>query len=281
MLDIYVESRRDFLKPNGYILRNALPWLKTAGVRFRVLDCLDPATLGQAALLHVDLTRVPPPFERIHGLYERCLNGRALSIDRRSYSSAAVTRDDCYHGPVIVKSTLNHRGLPELRFAMRLGFLRGGSSEARRRMREGLCPPYALYESSAQVPATAWDDPSLIVERFLPARLETPVVKHRYDFMLDAELHTRASFDSLLCTPGSVTNVDFPTSAPDSVRRLRETLHLDFGSIDYFMIDGEAWPIDANKTTTFTQAWADQYPEVACFLDAAAQRLARYAQGQD
>ena len=31
---------------------------------------------------------------------------------------------------------------------------------------------------------------------------------------------------------------------------LRRDLHLDFGSIDYFVVDGEAVVVDANKTTT-------------------------------
>lgn len=280
MLDFYVESPPHFLRSQAYILGNTLPHLQSSGVKYRVLDRLDPQSLGRAAVVHVDLTDLPPPFEHVRHFYERCLNGRALSIHRRAYSRALLTRDSDWCGPVIVKSALNHRGLPELRFAMRRGLLRGGSSESRRCLRERLCPPYGLYASLAEVPQAAWHDPALVVERFLPGRLETPVVKHRYDFMLDVELHTCASFDSLLCEPESMRRVDFPHAAPDAVRALRAALHLDFGSIDYFMVEGEAWPIDANKTTTFTRAWADQHPEVARFLDAVSQRLEGFARGQ-
>lgn len=281
MLDVYVESRPHFLQAKAYILGHALSHLQSAGVSCRVLDRLDPQSLGRAAVVHVDLTELPPPFEHVHHLYERCLNGQALSINRRAYSRARLARDSDWDGPVIVKSALNHRGRPELRLAMERGLLRGGSARARQALRERLCPAYALHASAAEVPEAAWDDPARVVERFLPGRLETPVVKHRYDFMLDVELHTRASFDSLLCEPASMTRVDFLEDAPAAVRELRQSLRLDFGSIDYFMVDGEAWPVDANKTTTFTRAWTDQHPEVARFLDAVAQRLVAYARGQD
>lgn len=281
MLDIYVESRPHFLRSKSYILGNTLPHLKSSGVAYRVLDKLDPQSLGRAAVVHVDLTELPPPFEHVRHFYERCLNGRALSINRRAYSRARLTRDSAWSGPIIVKSVLNHRGLPELRFAMRHGFLRGGSSASRRRLRERLCPPYGLYASVGEVPDEAWDNPALVVERFLPGRLAKPVVKHRYDFMLDVELHTRASFDSLLCEPESMSRVEFLHAAPHAVRELRAALNLDFGSIDYFMVDGQAWPIDANKTTTFTRTWADQHPEVSRFLAAVSQRLAEFARGQD
>lgn len=277
LLDVYVGWRRDFLQPNGYILRTALASLRAAGVRYRVLDRVDPDALGQCAFMHVDLSELPSPFDRVHALYPRCINGRATTICRRRYSRALLTQDAAYDGPVIVKSALNHRGLPELRFAQRRGMMVSPRGASRRRLRERWCPEYRLFASASEVPDDAWEDPALIVERFLPGRLERPVVKHRHDFMLDLELNTRATFDSLLCLPETVRRVEFIDSAPDEVHRVRRELGLDYGSIDYFMVDGEAWVVDANKTTTCTASWVAAHPPLRSYLAAVAQRLERFA----
>lgn len=277
LLDIYVGWRRDFLKPNGYILRTALAPLRAAGVRYRVLDCFDPEATGQCAFMHVDLSELPAPFERVHVAYPRCINGRALTISRRLYSRALLTRDTGYDGPVIVKSVLNHRGLPELRFAQRRGLTVSPWGAARRELRERWCPEYRLHASVKEVPEEVWDDASLIVECFLPGRLEGPVVKYRHDFMLDLELNTRTTFDSLLCHPETAMRVEFVDAAPEEVHRVRRALRLDYGSIDYFMVDGEPWVIDANKTTTCTPSWVAAHPPLQAYLAAVAKRLEQFA----
>lgn len=278
-LDVYVEDSAFFLRRRGYILRRALDALAEAGLRYRVLDRAPHDAGSRLAAVHVDLTDVPaallPPAER----HTACINLGADSIDRRRYSMARVTRGAAYAGPVVVKTVLNHRGTPELRhlrrksarlrWAYRLERLRG------RRLTQISCPSYALYPSLSELPASVWDDPRLIVERFVPGRLVAPVIKYRYDFFLDVNLHTRAEYTSLMGAPSSARNMSLVGGVPDAVLAVRRALRLDLGSIDYFLTPEGAVVVDANKTTTCTEDWLRAYPEVSQYLHAVGQRLVR------
>ena len=269
-LDVYVDCASAFPKQNFYILRRALDTLAAAGLRYRILDRASPERCGGAAIVHVDLTEVPETLLPRAGAYPICLNGEAKSIHRHLYSSARIDRDSAYPGPVIVKTVLNHRGLPELRYLCRtdrlfrwryrLDRLLGGPINLAH------CPEYKLYPSRESVPDSVWGDERMIVERFLPGSMSLPVVKYRYDFFLDVTLHTRAVYDSLLCEHTKVREVSLVDGVPDAVMRVRRDLHLDFGSIDYFLVAGEPVVVDANKTTTCTEDWVSRFPAVSRYL---------------
>ncbi len=278
-LDVYVEDAAFFMRRRGYIFRRALDALSEAGLRYRLLERVPDAAGSRLAAVHVDLTDVPAALLPPEGRHTACINGGVRSIDRRRYSMARLTRAATYAGPVVVKTVLNHRGTPELRqrrrtdarlrWAYRLERLRG------RRPTQKFCPRYSVYASLAEVPAPVWDDPRLIVERFVPGRLAVPVVKYRYDFFLDVSLHTRAEYASLLCSSSSAGSMSLVDAVPDAVLAVRRALRLDLGSIDYFMTPEGAVVVDANKTTTCTEDWLQAYPAVSEYLRAVGQRLLR------
>lgn len=280
-LDIYVESRSHFLASEFYVLGMTLERLKKAKVKIRVLERLDPADTGPRAFIHVDLTTVPPPYTWVHIFYERSINGLAWTISRDLYSKAKVTQSSDYSGPVILKTVLNHRGLPEFRYAKLSGSLKrarfGRSQLSDKDLETAFCPVYQVFDSPAEVPQDAWSNQSLMVERFLPGNLELPVVKYRHEFFLDLELNTRTRFDSLLCHPRTVTELEFIEAAPQEVHDVRRQLHLDFGAIDYFVIDEEVFVIDANKTSTFTRSWIREHAPLTEYLDDVVERIIHFA----
>jgi hypothetical protein len=210
-LDVYVEHAPSFGSNRNYILNRALEHFCGAGLRYRLLERADRRNTGAVAVVHVDLTDVPPRHCPAPGTYALCLNGEATSISRVLYSRARLGPDSQYPGPVIVKSVLNSRGLPErnyllatnrtFRLECRVLRLLGRVPHPMR------CPPYGLYESVDAVPNAVWRDPHRIVERFVPGLLATPVVKYRCDFFLDVTLHTRGTYDSLLADPDTVREV--------------------------------------------------------------------------
>jgi hypothetical protein len=141
-------------------------------------------------------------------------------------------------------------------------------------MKRAHCPDYVLYPSKEPVPDSVWRDARLLVERFLPGSMTLPVVKYRYDFFLDVTLHTRGVYDSLLGDHTKIREVSLVDNIPEEVIRVRRDLHLDFGSIDYFLVEGEAVVVDANKTTTCTEDWVSKYPAVSQYLRDVGARLA-------
>jgi hypothetical protein len=276
-LDVYVEHAPSFGSNRNYILNRALEHFCGAGLRYRLLERADRRNTGAVAVVHVDLTDVPPRHCPAPGTYALCLNGEATSISRVLYSRARLGPDSQYPGPVIVKSVLNSRGLPErnyllatnrtFRLECRVLRLLGRVPHPMR------CPPYGLYESVDAVPNAVWRDPHRIVERFVPGLLATPVVKYRCDFFLDVTLHTRGTYDSLLADPDTVREVTLVDTIPNEVLRVRADLRLDFGSVDYFVVDGEAVVVDVNKTTACTEDWLRMFPPVEQYLDQVGARL--------
>ena len=283
-LDVFVEHAPSFASSHYYILNRALGHLRVAGLRYRLLDRPNHRNTAPVAFVHVDLTDVPRRHLPAPGAYALCLNGEATSISRLLYSTARLGPDSRHAGPVILKTVLNHRGLPERNYLLATSLTFRLAQRIRRvlgRVPQPLrCPPYTLYESLAAVPPEVWSDPRRIVERFVPGRLALPIVKYRCDFFLDVILHTRGTYDSLLADPDTVREVTLVDTIPDEVQRVRANLRLDFGSVDYFVVDGEAVVVDVNKTTACTEDWLRIFPPVQRYLDQVGARLVGVVQSR-
>ncbi|RWE47998.1 hypothetical protein [Mesorhizobium sp.] len=258
-LDVYVESLGIFGSGEGYAIQSLLPGLEQAGLKVRVLDRPPRTARAPAALLHVDLTTLPDPYRDVAGLYERAINGRALSIHRYLYSSLRVEEGDAHPGPVIVKTVLNSQGRPELHWQKQRNAWTRGAHLVRKIIEPGykqrMCPPYRVYETIGQVPAQVWRDERLMVEKFAFDSLDLPIVKHRYMFLLDAEVNMRQTYNDILCAGSKIVRNEIGDPVPPEVIEVRNQLHLDFGAIDYFIVDGKGIVVDANKTPGSNPEW--------------------------
>jgi hypothetical protein len=134
-----------------------------------------------------------------------------------------------------------------------------------------------VYESIRDVPDQIWNDPRMIMERFLPGSTRLPIVKHRFNFFYEVEMNHRVAYDSVLCDPETMVRLDVVPDVPAAIRNLRADLRLDYGAIDYFMVGDEAIPIDANKTMTETASWVANVPSVARHMDELTDRLVEFA----
>ncbi|OOZ39236.1 hypothetical protein BOW53_12300 [Solemya pervernicosa gill symbiont] len=283
-LDIYVDRIETVADSDHYVLSRLLKGLDDSGLSYRFRESVDGRDLAPRAFVHIDLTELPQRFHQIDKLYPQVINGQAVSIDRRRYSRAMLERGSDYAGPVISKSIYNHRGVPEFNYqrrrnlSARVGHL--FNKLIKPHYKQLRCPHYEVHETLAAVPDSVWTNPEQIVERFLPGSLELPIEKHRYNFFYDYEFTTRSTFESLLCNPDKVVEVDEAEGrVPDEVRNVREMLHLDYGSIDYFMVDDKAYVIDANKTTTTGDSWIDAYPVIAEYMRCMQQKMIEFVKG--
>jgi len=199
---------------------------------------LPPADL---AILHVDLSVVPPAYRDAAKRYPRVLNGAAVDIRKRRVSRILLARDSDWPGRVLVKSDLNCSGWPEWR-------LRGRYLELGRdvpQVPEPVNPK--VYRSLATVPEDVWADPFLVVERFIPEREgENYAIRH-WIFLGDRERCKRClSPDPIIKGSNIVAVEDAPV--PDEIRSERKRLGLDFGKMDFIVRDGRPFLFDANKT---------------------------------
>jgi hypothetical protein len=213
-----------------------------------------PPPPADVAILHVDLTVVPPDYLALARHYPRCLNARIADISKRRISRWLVTPDDPYDGPVVVKSDFNHGGASERRLRLaESGTLARLSESARRWLPRawggGAGDAYQLFERRSQVPAWVWRRADLVVERFFFERHPQGFALHQWFFLGPCSLvSTLIGTTPLVKWVPSMVKPPKHHNVPEALWRRRQELGIDYGKIDFVMHEGEPVIFDVNTT---------------------------------
>ena len=236
----------------GYILRESWAPEGRRVVVHQGLKRPPPADLG---FLHVDLTTVPESYRQLGAAYPRCVNGAAPAIAKRRISRHLLGAEDAYDGPVLVKTDLNHAGVPERRLALASA---GRWRRLVERLRRALPPAwtgclrddrYLLFERRSQVPDWVWRAPGLVVERFLVERRGDLYAMHMWFFLGDRDaVGTSLASAPLVKGENTVQRLPPHEDVPESLRQRRRELGFDYGKFDYVIVEGEAVLFDASRT---------------------------------
>lgn len=226
----------------GYLLSRVLREAETMGHTWRVVKGAKPCA-GDVALLHVDATVVPPEYVELARGFRRALNFGAVDASKRKVSDAVLSPDGAWTGPVIVKSNLNFGGYRECRH-----------NRIARRLRTHpphpgatFSPSYAVLNDAREVPDAIWNDPTQVVERFLPERAPDGYAMRVWLFMGEQERCMRHISTSPIIKAANTLRIE-PAVVPQALREKRRRLGFDFGKFDYVEHDGEPILIDANRT---------------------------------
>lgn len=231
-------------------------WRKQ-GIDVDVTDRLSEPT-GPDVLVfpHTDVTAIPPPMAEVLSRCARVINRAVTDISKRAFSKYLVSSPDEYDGAVIVKTNLNYGGKPE----MRIVAARGG--EPWERLKNYLRMPwpvsgmlkaeeYPIYRTARNVPPLVWENPRLVVEKFLPEKEGDLFALRQYIFLGEAEFNTRAVSKSMLVKSRGVVRREVLDSTPPAVRALRDELGFDYGKFDYVMHRDEPIVFDVNRTFSY------------------------------
>ncbi len=190
------------------------------------------------AILHVDLTRVPAEYLAFAAGFRNCLNATVADIAKTAISGALFADRPDWDGPVIVKSDLN---------------CNGGGESAKQARRTGQAPApspapdYPIFARIADVPEHLRNDPSLVIDRFLPEREgELYAIRH-WVFCGEQGHCNRFLSPEPIIKGGNVLRKE-PCEVPDALREIRRNLGFDFGKFDFVVHDGDVFLLDANKT---------------------------------
>jgi hypothetical protein len=236
----------------GYILRDS--WTPQAR-RVTLHQGLKAPPAADLAFLHIDLTRTPEPYRQLGQVYPRCVNLAVTDIGKRRISRNLLGPEDDYDGPVLVKTELNHAGVPERRLARaNAGRWRRLAEQIRHRL-----PPawtgclredrYLLIDRRSAVPDWVWRAPGLVVERFFVERRGELYAMHMWYFLGDRDqVATSLATAPLVKGENTVQRLPPHQDVPDSLRQRRRELGFDYGKFDFVMVDGEAVLLDANRT---------------------------------
>jgi len=193
------------------------------------------------AILHVDLSVVPDTYLRALEKYPRVLNGRVADIRKRAISRNLLSQRHRWNGAVVVKTDLNHAGIPERLMARRSGA--AGASNAP-------CPgdePYSILSSIRAVNRQVWVDPTKVVERFLPERDHRGYWLRAWVFLGNAERCTRYLSRTPIVKGSAILDRE-PVEVPKALRAERRRLGFDYGKFDFVLHEGKPVLFDANRT---------------------------------
>jgi len=237
----------DFRRRKFLLASLARHWME-AGHDVSVAAGLANWPQADIAVMHLDISVVPAAYSDASRRYPVVVNAAATDIRKRRVSRNLVARGDGWTGPVIVKTDLNCRGMPEVHAVD--GFRREGKPV-------DLAPgpivsthqPYPVLRCAQDVPESVWNNEGLVVERFLHERDARGYWLRVWVFFGDRERCSRYCGHDPIVKSAHVVARE-PAPVPDELRAERERLGFDYGKFDFVVVDGKAVLLDANRTPT-------------------------------
>ncbi|WP_189409383.1 hypothetical protein [Neogemmobacter tilapiae] len=204
--------------------------------------------------LHLNKTRIKPNEVPIIPNGGRLLNGKALDISKRVISSLLVTPESNWDGRVIIKTDLNHFGIPEAQGKKPSWKAKLRSQVAKfswQLARELPFKDYPVLSGLRKVPPWVWEDKRLIVEKFLPEIDSGYYCVRGWMFLGQQSYGWKLYSTHPLAKGGTMVKHDYLEDIPEGLEALRAMHGFDFGKFDYVMHEGRAVLLDANKTPAF------------------------------
>ena len=238
----------------GYLIELMADQWAARGAAVVDIVGIETAVPVDVLLLHVDLSIVPDEYLHFAKSYSSVINLEAVDIRKTSYLDDLVGAEGDWDGPVIVKSDLNHGGLPERLLTPGKTRLGGRLAGVLRRIRRLLGLPneirakadYAVFPDRASIPARRFHDGS-IIQPFRSERSGSDFVLREYYFFGGIAILNKEIGPDPILTSGRQVECR-AESPPPEVRAVRDRLNLDYGKIDYGCPDGVTVVYDANKT---------------------------------
>lgn len=232
------------------------------------------------AVNHVARTVTPPAYIDYLRRFAAVINGGLTDISKSKYSPDLLSSPEGYDGPVILKTNLNCGGQSEKRSSDLRGIWRY-LRPVLRRLRQperrmswstiAYIEPdkYPVYERPSLVPAEAWTNPNLVVQKFRPERDSAGLYRLRCWYVLgDRGFNVITLAERPVVRGKDIIKrwvTDEPT--PTELTALRKAMCMDYGRIDYVMLDGKPVIYDINRTPTSSlgavTAYASQWRELA------------------
>lgn len=241
----------------SYRITAMIPNWEASGIRVDLVWGIGRPIEADLLIPHLDLSYIPDDYWDFIQRHPNVVNRRVRDIRKRTLSTNLVRPGDEWSGPVIVKTDMNSRGFSDAQFlgarwrglmggmlARKLATLPGSD-----RLRLGFARTlgrYYVYDNAAAVPRRVWSNPALVVERFRPERDGDLFVLRNWTFFGSHE-HARI-FHSRDHWVKGINSQMSPLEGrpPAAIVAARERLGMDFGKMDYVIVDGQAILLDVS-----------------------------------
>jgi len=237
------------LRGGPFLLSNLIDAWEEQGIEVHITEGCHyiPADI---AVMHIDTTRISEEYQALAQRYDYVINGRITDISKSSFSQQLLKEKDDYEGRVIIKTDANFGGIPELDFIRREGSeINNGQALSWENLRYIDSSKYPVYASIKEVPEGVWQNPHLIVEKYLAESLDSGDYKLRtYLFFGNEEIAMWHISPDLINKLDNTTSRGFLEEVPEVLREFRAGSGFDMGRFDYTEVDGEVVLLDINKT---------------------------------
>ena len=113
------------------------------------------------------------------------------------------------------------------------------------------------------MPTGVWKNNKLIVEKFLPERLENGDYRCcTYVFFGEQEYAFWATSPKPVVKSSVATELGMIDEIPQSIREIRKASEFDYGKFDYTEVDGEVIVYDMNKTPALGEKYVAMIPDL-------------------
>jgi hypothetical protein len=257
---VLIHDHDDF-QGGGYLLRRLCDeWERQGAQVFVVRVTQTPWPEAELAILHADITAVGDEYRAILAHYPRVINGRVTDVSKRVVSQLVLARDDEYAGPVIVKTNANFGGLRELPLAQLMSKPAPASWQQVTWLTD-----YPVFDRLSKVPGGVWQNPRLVVEKFLPELNDAPrgvndgaehttsdqeYVLRVWVFLGNQSIHYRCISKSPVIKGRNTLRRELLSvdTVPAELRDRRAELGFEYGKFDYALVGGRSVLYDANRT---------------------------------
>lgn len=233
------------------------------GIDIEILKGVPDRTDADLIIPHIDLTEYPPAYKLFFKQHANVLNKNIVNTAHSSFSRIRVLPGDPWEGPVIVKTDAQYGGFADRRYldpaSIRLTLMVRLKRIFYRRIMKRPLPinfattqtifprHYPVFDSLDAVPLAAFENPALIVERYIPEQDgELNGVRSSLFLGNRSVDELKKSAEPIIKTEW--TDIVDRVPANQFVTSFRNEIGFDYGKIDYVVHDGETTIFDLNRT---------------------------------
>jgi len=249
ILVVTLENSQDFKSAKSLLTQLSVIWAAQGHV-IKVSQGIDQHAKADVVISHIDLTIVPDEYSVFLRNYPAAINIKATNISKAAISQNLLGEGDSYEGEVIVKTANNYGGLPELIHQMNSGQIQNAMTNERpwKRVEYLDTHNYPRFSSIDQVPQGVWQNNRLIVEKFLPEKDAKGNYCLRYWIFLGNREISVLHHSQKAIIKDTDHNSRLISEVPTDLRDFRKKMGIDFGRIDYGIVNGKTVVYDINST---------------------------------
>lgn len=286
------------LADSGYVIKYFIKQWEKQGYLVQSTFGTRKRIAADIVINHVDLTVTPPAYTDYFKNYRHKINTGITDISKNVVSNCILKPGTAYTGPVIVKTNQNCGGLREenirkaslilLKYAHKIksAFSARFSQTAKsndtvpfsgktksrdknietiknwRRVKMLHNKNYPIFDSTRHLPAGIWENEHLVVEKFMPELDNNRNYICRYLYFLGNKsfcVITRSK--KPIAKSHIIDRQIIAGPEPEELATFRKTFKMDYGRLDYTVVDGKINLFDANRTPAFSPEIYSIYKE--------------------